>query len=218
MTGIITSRIDKGSRTFLTLLQDMEYIHGQMFERAVETCFGAVTCLPGALSCFSFSAFRKMAKYYFDEKVNPKKSPFDYGKFHLGEDRWLTHLFMLGAEKAYKIGLCTGAFCKTEACSTWNSLLDQRIRWFKGFITNEVPMLCDNQLWGRYPLLLLYRLLQATIRTTALLMALCMLTPSPYPKPSPKLTSGPVLLAIATGVQGTANLPLPLIGLSLGLN
>lgn len=63
----------------------------------------------------------------------------------------------------------TGAFCKTEAVQTFKSLLKQRRRWFLGFITNEVCMLTDVRLWRRYPLLLVIRLAQNTIRTTALL-------------------------------------------------
>ena len=48
MTGVITSTTDKNS--LITVLQDMEYIHGQLFERSVESGRGAVTCLPGALT------------------------------------------------------------------------------------------------------------------------------------------------------------------------
>lgn len=139
MTGIITATTEKHS--LITLLQDMEYIHGQLFERSVESGCGSVTCLPGALTMLRFSAFRKMAKYYFADKAEQCDDLFDYGKCHLGEDRWLTHLFMIGAKERYQIQLCTGAFCKTEAVQTYKSLLKQRRRWFLGFITNEVCML-----------------------------------------------------------------------------
>lgn len=91
MAGIITSTTEKNS--LITVLQDMEYIHGQLFERSVESGCGAVTCLPGALTILRFSAFRKMAKYYFADKAEQCEDLFDYGKCYLGEDRWLTHLF-----------------------------------------------------------------------------------------------------------------------------
>ena len=51
MTGIITCHTEKHS--LITILQDMEYLHGQLFERAVESGCGAVTCLPGALDATS---------------------------------------------------------------------------------------------------------------------------------------------------------------------
>ncbi|WEW55880.1 chitin synthase [Emydomyces testavorans] len=197
MTGVITSTTQKTS--LITLLQDMEYIHGQLFERSVESGCGAVTCLPGALTILRFSAFRKMAKYYFADKASQCTDIFDFGKCHLGEDRWLTHLFMIGARERYQIQMCTSAFCKTEAVQTFRSLLKQRRRWFLGFITNEVCMLTDARLWYRYPILCLVRFMQNTIRTTALLFFI-------------------MVISIMTTSNRIANLPVGFIAVSLGLN
>ncbi|KAF2760591.1 hypothetical protein EJ05DRAFT_436616, partial [Pseudovirgaria hyperparasitica] len=196
-TGVITSTTEKNS--LITLLQDMEYIHGQLFERSVESGCGAVTCLPGALTILRFSAFRKMAKYYFADKAEQCQDLFDYGKCHLGEDRWLTHLFMIGAKERYQIQMNTGAFCKTEAVQEYNSLLKQRRRWFLGFITNEVCMLTDIRLWKRYPLLCLMRFAQNTIRTTALLFFI-------------------MVISLMTTSRKIEDLPVGFIGVSLGLN
>lgn len=197
MTGVITSTTKKHS--LITLLQDMEYIHGQLFERTVESGCGAVTCLPGALTMLRFSAFRRMAKYYFADKAEQCDDLFDYGKCHLGEDRWLTHLFMIGAKKRYQIQMCTSAFCKTEAVQTYASLIKQRRRWFLGFITNEVCMLTDWRIWKRYPILVLVRFLQNTIRTTALLFFI-------------------MLVSIISTSQKIKDLPVGFIAISLGLN
>lgn len=197
MTGIITATTEKNS--LITLLQDMEYVHGQLFERSVESACGSVTCLPGALTILRFSAFRRMAKYYFADKAEQCEDVFDFGKCHLGEDRWLTHLFMIGAKKPYQIQMCTGAFCKTEAVQTFGSLLKQRRRWFLGFITNEVCMMTDVRLWKRYPLLCLVRFMQNTIRTTALLFLI-------------------MVIALITTSKRVDDLPVSFIGISLGLN
>lgn len=197
MTGIITATTEKN--TLLTILQDMEYVHGQLFERSVESACGSVTCLPGALSILRFSAFRKMAKYYFADKAEQCEDLFDFGKCHLGEDRWLTHLFMIGSQKPYQIQMCTGAFCKTEAVQTFRSLLKQRRRWFLGFITNEVCMMTDIRLWTRYPLLCLVRFMQNTIRTTALLFLI-------------------MVIALITTSKRVEDLPVGFIAVSLGLN
>ncbi|KAK3338369.1 chitin synthase-domain-containing protein [Neurospora tetraspora] len=197
MTGVITSTTQKHS--LITLLQDMEYIHGQLFERTVESGCGAVTCLPGALTMLRFSAFRRMAKYYFADKAENCEDLFDYAKSHLGEDRWLTHLFMIGAKKRHQIQMCTSAFCKTEAVQTMGSLIKQRRRWFLGFITNEVCMLTDWRLWKRYPILILVRFMQNTIRTTALLFFI-------------------MVLALITTTKKIDDLPVGFIAISLGLN
>ena len=197
MTGVITSTTRKHS--LITLLQDMEYVHGQLFERTVESGCGAVTCLPGALTMLRFSAFRRMAKYYFADKAEQCEDLFDFAKSHLGEDRWLTHLFMIGAKKRYQIQMCTSAFCKTEAVQTMRSLIKQRRRWFLGFITNEVCMLTDWRLWKRYPILVVVRFMQNTIRTTALLFFI-------------------MLLALVTTTKRVNDLPVGFIAISLGLN
>ncbi|RAL66125.1 hypothetical protein DID88_005796 [Monilinia fructigena] len=139
MTGVITSTTKKHS--LITLLQDMEYIHGQLFERTVESGCGSVTCLPGALTMLRFSAFRRMAK----------------------------------------------------------SLIKQRRRWFLGFITNEVCMLTDIRIWKRYPILAVVRFMQNTIRTTALLFFI-------------------MVLSIITTTKKVQDLPVGFIGISLGLN
>lgn len=197
MTGVITSTTKKHS--LITLLQDMEYIHGQLFERTVESGCGAVTCLPGALTMLRFSAFRRMAKYYFADKAEQCEDLFDYGKCHLGEDRWLTHLFMIGAKKRYQIQMCTSAFCKTEAVQTFQSLVKQRRRWFLGFITNEVCMLTDMRIWKRYPILAIVRFMQNTIRTTALLFFV-------------------MVISLISMSKNIGDLPVQFIGISLGLN
>jgi chitin synthase len=197
MTGVITSTTEKNK--FITLLQDMEYIHGQLYERSVESGCGSVTCLPGALTILRFSAFRRMSKYYFADKAEQCEDLFDYGKCHLGEDRWLTHLFMIGAKERYLIQMNTGAFCKTEAVQTYKSLLKQRRRWFLGFITNEVCMLTDIRLWKRYTLLCIIRFAQNTIRTTALLFFI-------------------MVISLLTTDQKINNLPVGFIGVSLTLN
>ncbi|TVY49440.1 Chitin synthase D [Lachnellula occidentalis] len=197
MTGVITSTTKKHS--FITLLQDMEYIHGQLFERTVESGCGAVTCLPGALTMLRFSAFRRMAKYYFADKAEQCEDMFDYGKSHLGEDRWLTHLFMIGAKKRYQIQMCTTAFCKTQAVQTYRSLIKQRRRWFLGFITNEVCMLTDVRIWKRYPILAVVRFMQNTIRTTSLLFFI-------------------MVISILSTSKNIKDLPVGFIAISLGLN
>jgi len=196
-TGVITSTTEKN--TLITVLQDMEYIHGQLFERSVESGCGAVTCLPGALTMLRFSAFRRMAKYYFADKAEQCEDLFDYGKCHLGEDRWLTHLFMIGAQERYQIQFNPNAFCKTEAVQTYRSLLKQRRRWFLGFITNEVCMLTDIRLWKRYTVLCIVRFMQNTIRTTALLFFI-------------------MVISLITTSQKVSNLPVGFIAISLGLN
>ncbi|KAL9082317.1 MAG: hypothetical protein Q9159_006521 [Coniocarpon cinnabarinum] len=197
MTGVVTCTTARVS--IITLMQDLEYVHGQLFERSVEAGCGAVTCLPGALTVLRISAFQSLAKEYFADKAEQCNDLFDYGKCHLGEDRWLTHLFMIASEKRYQIGVTSAALCKTEAVSSFKALLKQRRRWFLGFVTNEVCMLTDKRVWRRYPFLCLIRLAQDTIRTTGLFFFV-------------------VIIALLTDSQEGSDLPVGFVIIALGLN
>lgn len=106
---------------------------------------------------------------------------------------------MIAAEKPFQIGMSTGAFCKTEAVQTYSALLKQRRRWFLGFISNEVCMLTDRRLWLKYPFLLVVRLGQNTIRTTALLFFI-------------------MVISLLTTAQTIDQLPIGFIAIALGLN
>ena len=57
MTGVITSTTTKNS--LITVVQDMEYIHGQLFERSVESACGAVTCLPAPSPSYVSQPFER---------------------------------------------------------------------------------------------------------------------------------------------------------------
>ena len=116
----------------------------------------------------------------------------------LADRQQLTHLFMVAAVHG-QIGISTGAFCKTEAVQTYKALLKQRRRWFLGFITNEVCMLTDKRLWLKYPALCFIRLAQNTIRTTALLFFI-------------------MVVSLCTTSQRVEDLPVGFIAVSLGLN
>ncbi|KKA31124.1 hypothetical protein TD95_000606 [Thielaviopsis punctulata] len=197
MTGLITASSPRLS--LLSLLQDVEYVHGQLFDRAVESGCGAVTCLPGALTIVRYSAFDRMAPHYFAPSTSTIDSLFNYARTQLGEDRWLTHLFMIGAKRRGQLRLCTTARCKTAAVSSWTDLVKQRRRWFLGFIANEAAMLTDCRLWRRYPVLLAVRFLHDAVRTTALVFFV-------------------LFLALATSERTVEQLPVGFLFVSLGLN
>ncbi|KAJ3082479.1 hypothetical protein HK102_001654, partial [Quaeritorhiza haematococci] len=171
VTGLITCA--SPTANFWWMLQDIEYVQGQMLDRCLESVCGAVTCLPGALTMVRYETLRKVAPLYFGQhKGRRSKSMgvFDYARYHLGEDRYLTHLFMELAPKAYQVGFVELAKCKTEAPDTFSTLLKQRRRWFLGALANEVAMLTSPQLWLRYPFLLLIRLLHDSLRSVSLLV------------------------------------------------
>jgi hypothetical protein len=104
------------------------------------------------------------ANTYFSEL--PTDDIFDFHRYHLGEDRYLTHLLM-EQSKSYSIGFCPSARAKTEAPGNWTSFLKQRRRWLLGAFSNEVYFLADYRLWLRVPVLLFYKILDFSSRSAA---------------------------------------------------
>ena len=149
---------------FFWYLQDTEYVVGQVFNRSLEAALGGVTCLPGALTMVRLAELSKVGDHYFGDL--PTEKVFDYHRFHLGEDRYLTNLLM-EESKSYSIGFCSSARAKTEAPGNWTSFLKQRRRWLLGAFANEVFFLSSYKLWLKVPFLLLYKLCDFSSRSAA---------------------------------------------------
>jgi chitin synthase len=149
----------------LVMFQDVEYTHAQMLDRLLESTLGAVTCLPGAFTVVRYDAFRKSATQYF--RSIKYDDLFDYMKYYLGEDRYLTHIFM-EEFMPHQIQFCYSAFCKTEAPATFLTLLKQRRRWYLGALTNQLTLLSIPKLWKKYPFLLVVSFLNEVLRHSAI--------------------------------------------------
>ncbi|KAJ3127003.1 hypothetical protein HK098_006894 [Nowakowskiella sp. JEL0407] len=184
-TGYITCRTSLAPWNFLVAFQDAEYLQSQLIHRSFEAVLGGVVCLPGALTMVRLRALKEVAPHYFT-RLDTEKT-LDYHRFHLGEDRYMTHLLMEVAtnkpkerkrkeaeakrraagkhpkkitkgNNAFTIGFCTSARCKTEAPDTWQKLLKQRRRWFLGAVANEIFMLTAPGLWYHTPFLMFAKL------------------------------------------------------------
>ncbi|ORX50400.1 hypothetical protein BCR36DRAFT_412422 [Piromyces finnis] len=171
VTGLITCATSSDNKNFWWLLQDLEYVQGQMMDRCLESFLGGVTCLPGALTMVEFNTLKEVEDEYFKSSNFIKNmSIIDYARFHLGEDRYLTHLFMDSLPYPNAIGFCPTAVCKTEAPKRLSVLLKQRRRWILGTYANEIYMFTDPVLWKSRPLLMLLRFTHNCTRSISLLL------------------------------------------------
>ncbi len=160
-TGIITCKTSENLH-FLSYFQDVEYISGQILWRNFENYLQTTSCLPGAFTILKWTSFNAVSKKYFGKKIY--KNIFDYQRFYLGEDRYLTHLLM--ENEWGKIGFCEKARCKTEAPLTISGFLKQRKRWFLGHIANDTWLISSLKLWFRYPLFTLFNFLNNSRNTS----------------------------------------------------
>ena len=123
-----------------------------------------MTCLPGALTMIRLAELIEVGEHYFGDL--PTEKVFDYHRFHLGEDRYLTNL-LLEKYPAYSVGFCSSARAKTEAPGTWAIFLKQRRRWLLGAFANEVFFLGSWKLWLKVPFLVFYKLCDFSSRSAA---------------------------------------------------
>ncbi|ORY08021.1 hypothetical protein K493DRAFT_310029 [Basidiobolus meristosporus CBS 931.73] len=139
--------------TFITMIQVYEYFISHHLNKAFESLFGSVTCLPG---CFCMYRLRTPVKNqpllianciledYSENKVDTlhKKNLLS-----LGEDRYLTTL-MLKHFNYHKMTFTPDAKCRTNAPDTWSVLLSQRRRWINSTIHNLSELLYLPRLCG----------------------------------------------------------------------
>jgi hypothetical protein len=111
----------------------------------------------------------KAAQTYFSELDT--NDIFNYHRYHLGEDRYLTHLLM-EQSKSHAIGFCPSARAKTEAPETWSAFLKQRRRWLLGAFSNEIFFMSDYRLWKQVPILIIYKILDFSSRSSGFFLCI----------------------------------------------
>lgn len=84
-TGTILLTAPRKKNTWITVLQDIEYVHSQLFKRALESMSESLTCLPEALTIIRDWDFREVAPVYFDVDEECLTS-VEYNEKFLGED------------------------------------------------------------------------------------------------------------------------------------
>lgn len=167
VTGLILCSIPKTN--FLWILQEIEYVQAQMIDRVVESVMGGVTCLPGALTMVRYHALKSVAPLYFGWKTMDKLDTFEYSKYYLGEDRYLTSLLLDSSSSKKEISFCEDAMSETVAPSKFSTFMKQRRRWFLGTLANEAQLLTSTTSYTRFPILTIYRLILTSTRSLSLL-------------------------------------------------
>lgn len=155
LSGYMTCMSKHKKSNLLVLLQDTEYISGEM-NRGFELLCGTVNCLPGGFTAIRYNAFESVSDRYFMDLSD--SSITDYHRNYLGEDRYLTHIMHQEFPK-HSMGFCPSARCKTDAPPTVSGLIKQRRRWYLGAISNEAYMFTDGIIASKYPVLVIYKIL-----------------------------------------------------------
>lgn len=151
------TRVDNRWDSWLTVIQVYDYYVNHHLNKAFESLFGTVTCLPG---CFSIYRIKFKSKKhgkikpgiihndivdgYSNRNVN---SLHTRNLLQLGEDRFFTTL-LLRYFPDKKIKFIHEARCKTVVPNSWSSLISQRRRWINSTIHNLLELLSIPTLRG----------------------------------------------------------------------
>ncbi len=138
--------------SWVTAIQVYEYWISYNLNKAFESCFGGVSCLPGCFSIFriKFVSHRhpnelqkpgiiddRILTAYANRNVNNLHTK---NLLHLGEDRYLTSL-ILRFFPYLKTQYLPEAKCTTIVPRSWSVLLSQRRRWINSTIHNLIELL-----------------------------------------------------------------------------
>ena len=128
--------------------QNFEYKISNIMDKALESCCGFISVLPGAFSAYRYIAIRNKAlanatqtydilfgmgplREYFKLKEGDAESPF-VGNMYLAEDRILCFELISRANRAWTMHYVKDAVATTDVPGTLVSLIKQRRRWLNG--------------------------------------------------------------------------------------
>ena len=154
------TKISNKNQSWVTLIQVFEYFISHHLNKAFESIFGGVTCLPG---CFCMYRIKAPKVIYHGHWVPILASP-DIVNFYaenvtdtlhkknlllLGEDRYLSTLLLKTFPKR-KMVFVPMATCKTLVPDTFQVLLSQRRRWINSTVHNLFELVLVNDLCGTF--------------------------------------------------------------------
>ncbi|KAJ3217713.1 Chitin synthase, class 3 [Dinochytrium kinnereticum] len=153
------TRIANKAESWVSRIQVFEYYLSHHLNKAFESIFGGVTCLPGCFCMYRIKTPKEtpMGTRWVPILANPDivatYSENVVDTLHkknlllLGEDRFLTTL-MLREFPNRKLIFVPSAFCKTVVPAEFKVLLSQRRRWINSTIHNLLELVLVNELCG----------------------------------------------------------------------
>ncbi|KAL1915802.1 uncharacterized protein VTP21DRAFT_6190 [Calcarisporiella thermophila] len=152
------TKIGNKTSSWVTAMQVFEYYISHHLNKAFESVFGGVTCLPGCFSMYRIKSPKHMS-FWVPILANPeiivRYSEYHVDTLHkknlllLGEDRYLTTL-MLSTFPRRKMVFVPQAVCKTVVPDSFRVLLSQRRRWINSTVHNLMELILVRDLCGTF--------------------------------------------------------------------
>ncbi|KAI3651516.1 hypothetical protein MP228_002819 [Amoeboaphelidium protococcarum] len=165
------TRIMNKNESWVSMIQVFEYYTSHHLDKAFESIFGGVTCLPGCFCMYRIKAPKPLPLHLRDEPnaeelcdwipiISNPDIVADYSESNvdtlhkknlllLGEDRYLTTL-MLRTFPKRKMMFVPKALCKTQVPAEFQVLLSQRRRWINSTVHNLMELILVRELCGTF--------------------------------------------------------------------
>ncbi|GBC04763.1 hypothetical protein RclHR1_05860001 [Rhizophagus clarus] len=205
------TKIANKKDSWITMIQVFEYYISHHLQKAFESIFGGVTCLPGCFCMYRIKAPKGPNGYWVPILANPdiveQYSENIVNTLHkknlllLGEDRYLSTL-MLRTFPKRKMVFVPQAVCKTIVPDTFRVLRSQRRRWINSTVHNLLELVLIPDLCGTFCFSMQFVIFMELVGTVVLPAA---------------ITFTGYLIVISFVKKPVPYLPLALLGVVLGL-
>ncbi|KAE8371946.1 chitin synthase-domain-containing protein [Aspergillus bertholletiae] len=135
--------------------QNFEYKMSNILDKPLESVFGYITVLPGALSAYRFFALQNDAEgngplnqYFKGETLHGKDADVFTANMYLAEDRILCWELVAKREERWVLRFVKSAVGETDVPDNVPEFISQRRRWLNGaFFAAVYSIVNGKQLW-----------------------------------------------------------------------
>ncbi|KAL3436361.1 chitin synthase A [Aspergillus tetrazonus] len=139
----------------LVASQNFEYKMSNILDKPLESVFGYITVLPGALSAYRFFALQNDAEgngplnqYFKGETLHGKDADVFTANMYLAEDRILCWELVAKREERWVLRFVKSAVGETDVPDSIPEFISQRRRWLNGaFFAAVYSLVNAKQLW-----------------------------------------------------------------------
>ncbi|ODH46406.1 chitin synthase 2 [Paracoccidioides brasiliensis] len=139
----------------LVASQNFEYKMSNILDKPLESVFGYITVLPGALSAYRYHALQNdstghgpLSMYFKGEMLHGKNADVFTANMYLAEDRILCWELVAKREEQWVLKFVKSAVGETDVPDTVPEFISQRRRWLNGaFFAAVYSLIHFRQIW-----------------------------------------------------------------------
>ncbi|KAL2371269.1 Chitin synthase, class 2 [Blastomyces gilchristii] len=139
----------------LVASQNFEYKMSNILDKPLESVFGYITVLPGALSAYRYHALQNdstghgpLSQYFKGEMLHGKNADVFTANMYLAEDRILCWELVAKREEKWVLKFVKSAVGETDVPDSVPEFISQRRRWLNGaFFAAVYSLIHFRQIW-----------------------------------------------------------------------